>query len=474
MFEVEFPHRSPLVLEQVIGPDRVRHLVGVGAQVSEELAGRRVVSINSTATGGGVAEMLPVLLAYAGGAAVDGRWLVLEGSPDFFVVTKRLHHKLHGEPGDGGPLGSFEQAIMQEAFASNRSDAERLLRDSDIVLLHDPQPAAMARWLANRDMRIVWRCHIGVDEHNDHTREAWEFLRPLLEPYVDEYVFTRREYAPSWVPNDRLHVIKPSLDPFAPKNRELTDEQCRDILRSAGIIGPTEPYSVVAGDRGLIPIPPALITRAGPAPSATDRLVVQVSRWDPLKDMGGVMQAFADDPNCQDAHLVLAGPDVSSVTDDPEGQQVLAAVTAQWEDLDAQDRARISIVCLPMDDPVANALTVNALQRHAKVVVQKSLKEGFGLTVTEAMFKSRPVVAAAVGGIVDQIRDGVDGVLVDPHDLSATGQAIGELLSRPGNAELIGQQARAAVVAQFMPDSSLLAWADVLDAAAFSEPRVQS
>ncbi|NQU37254.1 MAG: glycosyltransferase [Actinobacteria bacterium] len=302
-----------------------------------------------------------------------------------------------------------------------------------------------------------------MDQRNEYTEDGWEFLRPMLAPYIDQYVFTRREYAPSWVPNERLHVIKPSLDPFAPKNRELDQEHILAILEHIGIlrsdsdepIGNHAPVERVAD-----------IVSEGPRPSADDQLVVQVSRWDPLKDMAGVMRGFLADPGCAQAYLVLAGPDVSSVSDDPEGQGVLADVIEQWKALPEADRQRIQIVCLPMDDPEENAFMVNALQRHAAIVVQKSLKEGFGLTVTEAMLKGRPVVASAVGGIVDQIRDGVDGILIqDPRDPVELGAALAKLLSDPEAAATMGREAKAAVVSQFLPDSSLNQWGQALDSA---------
>ena len=466
MFEVLVPARSPEILTPIVGSDRVAHLVDVGRATMSNLGGRRIVSVNSTATGGGVAEMLPVLLAYVGGVDVDGRWFVLEGDPEFFTLTKRLHHRIHGEPGDGGPLGEPERELMQRTFARNEPDAARLFRPSDVVLLHDPQPAPMAKWLADRGQTVVWRCHIGVDGGNQYTQQAWDFLRPMLEPYVDRYVFTRREYAPDWVPTERLSVIKPSLDPFSAKNRELSDEYCVATLQQIGIVSgpPTVALTFERGDGSVGTVTgSAGIAREGFAPSPTTPLVVQVSRWDPLKDMAGVLSAFANEPGCADAHLVLAGPDVASVADDPEGLDVLNSVVAQWRELDEHVRARISIVCLPMDDPEANAIMVNALQRHAAVVVQKSLKEGFGLTVTEAMLKGRPVVAAAVGGIVDQIRDGVDGVLVSSTDVAQTGRAIGELLADPERANRIGEAARRSVVAQFMPDTSLLLWAESIN-----------
>lgn len=466
MFEVGYAIRSPQLLEPVLGQPRVERLVAVGEQVAAELNGRRVVSINSTASGGGVAEMLPVLLAYAGGAGIDGRWLVIEGDPEFFEITKRLHHFLHGEPGDGGPLGERQRQCMLATWQRNLADAEKLVKDSDVVLIHDPQPTPMAQWLSERGIPVVWRCHIGVDDHNNFTQIAWDFLRPMLEPYVDQYVFTRRQYAPEWVPDDRLHIITPALDPFAAKNRAIDSDDALAILQTVGIVGGQASHGVQfersSGELADIHTPAVIVREHTPEPH--EPLVVQVSRWDRLKDMSGVMRAFIGDEGCHSAHLVLAGPDVSSVTDDPEGRQVLNRVTDEWRAMPSELRAKVSIVCLSMADPEENATVVNALQRHAQIVVQKSLKEGFGLTVTEAMYKGKPVVASGIGGITDQIRPGVDGVLVQPRDLKATGEAIAQLLADPKAAAEMGSQAHAAAVNQFMPDTSLLAWAQVLDA----------
>ena len=196
-------------------------------------------------------------------------------------------------------------------------------------------------------------------------------------------------------------------------------------------------------------------------------MVVQVSRWDPLKDMGGVMQGFAEYVlDGSDAHLVLAGPVVTSVADDPEGAEVLQDVWRAWRDLPHAARSRVQLVCLPMADNDENAAIVNALQRHATVVVQKSLEEGFGLTVTEAMFKSRPVVASAVGGIVDQIDDGVTGLLLDdPTDLASMGALVRELLGDQAMRVRLGSAARQAAVDRFLPDSSLSAWTAVVASA---------
>jgi trehalose synthase len=202
------------------------------------------------------------------------------------------------------------------------------------------------------------------------------------------------------------------------------------------------------------------VTRSGPPPAADAPLVVQVSRWDPLKDMGGVMRGFVEHvaPH-SDAHLALVGPSTASVSDDPEGQLVLNEITEEWRSLPDEVRDRVHLVSLPMDDPEQNGALVNAIQRHAAIVVQKSLAEGFGLTVTEAMFKGRPVIASAVGGIADQIDDQVSGVLIpDPRDLEAFGRAVLHVLQDPALAQRLGQAARQRVIDVFLPDTSLDLW----------------
>jgi trehalose synthase len=192
--------------------------------------------------------------------------------------------------------------------------------------------------------------------------------------------------------------------------------------------------------------------------------VVQVSRWDPLKDMAGVMRGFTDRlAGMGDAHLVLVGPDVSGVTDDPEGSQVLEECITLWHKLPRKAQERVHLVCLPMDDIEENAVMVNAVQRHAAIVVQKSLHEGFGLTVTEAMWKGRPVIASAVGGIQDQIVDGVHGYLLQqPGDTQALGDAVQHLLGNHALARRLGRNARRRAIAKFLGPRQLIQFVDVL------------
>ena len=246
-----------------------------------------------------------------------------------------------------------------------------------------------------------------------------------------------------------MAVVRPAIDPFSPKNQDLRPEVVRAILVRAGLIegqsdGTVCVYRRDDGSPGRVDRG-ADILRVGRAPSADTPLIAQVSRWDRLKDHLGLMRAFADleASEVDGAHLVLAGPSVTGVADDPDGPAVLAELTAAWRALPHEARRRIQIASLPMVDPNENAAMVNALQRHAAVVVQKSLQEGFGLTVTEAMWKGTPVVASAVGGIVDQIDDDRDGLLLDdPRSFGDIARALRRLLGNEDDRGRLGTAAR--------------------------------
>jgi trehalose synthase len=468
MQEVRLAARSPLELAAVIGPERVDRLVSAIAPVMQHaLSGHSVININSTAAGGGVAEMLQVLLPLSRGADVDARWLVIDGDPEFFALTKRLHHQLHGDSGDGATLDSTARAHYEQVMRNNIGELDAVVAEGDVVILHDPQTAGLAESLKNRGLPVVWRCHVGIDGENEWTAQAWEFLRPYLLDHVDAFVFTRESYAPHWVPRDRLHIIKPSLDPLAAKNLPLSDEEVVAVLSHVGVIDGTEPTPVPFvrsdGSPGRVERFADIIC-TGPPPPVDAPLVVQVSRWDPLKDMAGVMHGFVEHVlDGTSAHLVLAGPVVTAVADDPEAAQVLEQTWEQWRALRHHQRSRVQLVCLPMSDVEENAVIVNALQRHASVVVQKSLAEGFGLTVAEAMFKGTPIVASAVGGIVDQVIDGETGLLVSsPHDLVQFGGAVRRLLDEPDLAAAMGRAGRQRAIDHFLPDTSLEQWQRVL------------
>lgn len=468
MREVLLPASSPGLLEGIVPAARLDQLVDRMAQeLREGMAGRSIININTAEVGGGVAEMLRVLLPYTRGAGIDARWFVLDGDPEFFEITKRLHHRLHGRVGDGGPLGPHEAAKLAEIADMNASGLRGDVVAGDVVVIHDPQPAALLPLMSEWGVHTIWRCHIGTDAPNEWSMQAWEFLRPFLEGRVDAYVFTRKEYAPAWIPNELLRVIRPSIDPVAPKNQDMSQEVALDVMRHVGLVNgqapDVVPFMRSDGSPGRIGHY-ADVIRTGPPPEADAPMVVQVSRWDPLKDMAGVMHAFADYIlDGTDAHLVLAGPVVTSVADDPEAAEVLNQVWREWSALPHSARSRVQLVCLPMVDPDENAAIVNALQRHATVVVQKSLEEGFGLTVTEAMYKGRAMVASNIGGIPDQITDRVNGLLVsDPTDLEAFGALVSELLNQPELRADLGKHARESVIEGFLPDTSLTRWGEVI------------
>jgi trehalose synthase len=469
MHEVAFAVDDPRRLAEVVVADRVESLVRDGGRLRDALAGAAVVCVNSTASGGGVAEMLRVLLPYVRGIGIDTRWLVIEGDERFFAITKRLHNHLHGVEGDGGPLGEEEQRHYEEVLHRNAAQLATAVRPGDVVIIHDPQPAGLAAAMRQRGARVVWRCHVGTDTPNARTELGWSFLRRYLEPsVVDLYVFTRRSFAPPWIPNERIFEIPPSIDPFSPKNQELSADECAAILASVGLLSGSQrgaEYQRRDGsrrriDRGVD------VVRTGPPPDRDVPLVVQVSRWDLLKDMAGVMRGFAEFViGDHETQLVLAGPVVSAVADDPEGAEVLRDCWEVWRRLPHHARSRVALACVPMADLEENAIIVNALQRHATVVVQKSLAEGFGLTVSEAMYKRRTVVASAVGGITNQIVDGESGVLLrDPTDMAAFAGKLAELIDQTERLATIGKNAHERVVDQFLPDTQLRHWSEVVSA----------
>jgi trehalose synthase len=455
--EVHLDALLPERFRELIG-DRFDELVPLIARSRSELEGRAIWHINSTARGGGVAEMLRSYLAYVRGAGVDVRWTVTKGNPAFFEVTKRLHNNMHGDPGDGGQLGEAERRIYQSTLAEATAELGDLVRRGDIVFLHDPQTAGMVAPTRELGASVVWRCHVGVDQPNGLVRRAWEFLRPELKE-ADALVFSRQRFVWDGLGNQRIWIMPPTIDAFSPKNQEMDAETVAAVLGTIGL-GPerSEPAPTFQRPDGA----PARVNRKAtivqgePLPSKAP-VVAQVSRWDRLKDPVGLLVCFAEHVADPGSHLVIAGPDVAAVDDDPEGTEVLNEVTAALAQMPEAIRARVHLVSLPMDDLDENAAMVNALQRRADVIVQKSTAEGFGLTVAEAMWKEKPVVAGRVGGIQDQVVDGESGLLVDdPRDLAAVGAAIDELLTDPKRAAQIGRAAKVRVIEEFLQIRRLL------------------
>jgi trehalose synthase len=460
MFEVEVPSMSPARFRSVLGPERYEQFERGMQRARELLASRVVWNINSTARGGGVAELLESLVPYARGAGVDVRWLVVEGPEAFFEITKRIHNRLHGSVGAGGELDQEARETYERALSANADGLCERVRRGDVAIVHDPQPAGLIGALRDAGAAVIWRCHVGLDDPNEIARQAWAFLHRYVAE-ADAYVFSRASFAWENLDREGIVVIPPSIDVFSPKNEDLGRQAVLDILRACRVLaGATEPgggtFERQDGTPGRVDRRAELFEDRPLEPVMP--VVLQISRWDALKDPLGVIRGFADHvPASTNAHLVCAGPAVSSVTDDPEGALVLGEARALRESLDVQARSRVHLAALPMEDAEENAIIVNALQRHATVIAQKSLAEGFGLTVAEGMWKARPVVASRIGGIQSLIVDGYSGVLLDdPHDLEAFGGAVTELLLDRPRATKIGERGRERVREEFTSPRSLL------------------
>ena len=459
---------APLPIERfaaVLTPEQEEGLQKTVVRAQRELQGRVVWSVSSTAYGGGVAEMLRSLLAYSRAAGVDARWAVMGGEPDFFRITKRIHNNLHGFAGDGGPLGELEMKIYEAVSDATAEQLRSLIEPGDIVLAHDPQTAGLVKPLVDMGAHVIWRAHIGLDLPNDRARIAWAFLRPYVEPAA-AYVFSRQAFAWEGLDPERVEIIRPSIDPFSAKNQELASSDVRSILKAAGILehdGPGRPvFERHDGTPGRVDRQAQMVQDA-PLPVDVP-VVTQVSRWDRLKDPIGVMESIVSHTHhATRSHLVLAGPEPSAVSDDPEGADVLRECVTRWESLAPEVRHRIHLALLPMADAEENAAIVNALQRRSDVVVQKSLAEGFGLTVAEAMWKARPVVASRVGGIQDQIVDGVSGVLVDPRDVVGFGAHVRELVLDLERRERMGAAAQERVRDEFLGVRHLTQYVDLFE-----------
>jgi trehalose synthase len=369
--------------------------------LARQLRTKTVKMVNSTAVGGGVAEMLNRLVPLLNELEVATKWEVITGGNDFYEVTKGFHNALHG-----GEYNLTKQA--GEIFMMyNEQNRQRMEFVEDLFVIHDPQPAGLIRSRERHRGRWIWRCHI--DLSNPH-EEVWGFLRPFIEQY-DAAVFS----SPAFSRQLRIpqYLFYPCIDPLSEKNKELDETFLQKVCEDFGI------------------------DRARP-------IVTQISRFDRLKDPVGVIQAYKLAKKYVDCQLVLAG---GGATDDPEGAAVLQEVMdAAGDDQD--------VIILNL--PPWSALEINALQRISTVVVQKSLKEGFGLTVTEALWKGKPVIAGAVGGIPTQVIHKLTGVLV--HSVEGCAYQIRYLLTHPEFAGQLGRNGREHVKENFLMTTNVKRW----------------
>jgi trehalose synthase len=466
--------------------EAVAHLSSAAHELRSEAAGvvprmsdRTVWMVNSTAQGGGVAEMLPTVVSLLRDLGVRTEWVAIgSDEAEFFSLTKQIHNLIHGA---GVPrLGEAERELFERVCRQNAEQLRPLVRPGDILVVHDPQPLPLAGFLRETlPLLTIWRCHIGLDTENDAARAAWEFLAPYLDAY-DHAVFSAPEYIPHQLAG-RSAVIYPGIDPLGPKNRELSLRGAIEVLCHGGLVvcpGPTvdHPYPALAQrllpDGGFAPANAmedlGLLTRP---------IVTQVSRWDPLKGFVPLLRGFAElkrsvygNPGSADpanrrrldlARLVLAGPDPDSIQDDPGAREVLATLRGEYAALPAPIQHDIAIVTLPMRSREQNALLVNALQRASSVIVQNSLREGFGLTIAEAMWKRIPVLTNSQAcGPRTQARDGLDGRLIDdPTNVQEIQRVITGMLSAPEQWEHWGRNGQRRVHELFLVTSQLRQWA---------------
>jgi len=450
-------------LERLIGPQRADRLRKAAAEIQDQLRGGTLWHVNSTPTGGGVAEMLRTLLPLYDELGVRSRWAVVSGDDAFFRITKRLGVALYGSDGDGGPLGPAEREAYLHALAPAADRLVDHIDRRDVVILHDHQTAGMAPLLADRVASVHWRCHVGVDEPTDASERGWDFLADLLAA-ADSLIFSVADHVPTRLRHRPVYIQPPFISPFDAKNVDLPADTVRACLAQCGLDPNGEParsplsVETAAGTVRLRSTPTVI---SGGGRQLGEPLITQVSRWDRLKDMAGVLTAVTD--HVPVGHLALVGPDPDAIADDVEQGFWYADCLDRWRKLPPAQRRRVSLVSLPMADQTENALLVNAIQRASDVVVQKSLAEGFGLTVAEAMWKSRVVVGSAVGGIRAQITDGVDGyLLTDPADLRGLGRIITNALSGTVDRREIGVRAHQRVRDDFLPDREVTTTASML------------
>jgi trehalose synthase len=375
--------------EPIVGRGYIEEL----RRLSDRLSGKVIQTINSTYVGGGVAEILSHLVPLCNQLGVDIRWDIIKGTEQYFEVTKKFHNALHGRA----------ESISQDDFKLYLDINQRNLNEmnlyGDILFIHDPQPAALINKKKEIGKKWVWRCHIDLSNPN---QEVWQFLKQYVTGY-ESAIFS----SPNFVQKlpEPQYLIPPSIDPLSDKNRDLPEEVVKSVMKKYNL-NPEKP------------------------------MIVQVSRFDYLKDPVGVIIAFERVKRNIDCQLVLAG---GTASDDPESQKVLREV---------MERASGNPDIHVLDIPPNSDIEINALQRASAVVMQKSIKEGFALTVSEALWKRKPVIASAVGGIPLQIKHRFTGLLV--HSIDGAVYALRQLLSNKEYANWLGENGRQHVKQNFL------------------------
>lgn len=360
-------------------------------KLCERLKGKSFLHVNSTREGGGVAEILHRMTPLLRALGIDARWEVIRGDTRFFDITKKIHNALQGNP------EVITEEMWQYHFELNQANSTEIDLNVDAVLIHDPQPVPLIKY--RKDGIWMWRCHIDI---SNPVADVWKNIKRYVEHY-DSVIFSVAKFSKALQIDE--FIVPPSIDPLSEKNRELTEQEIRSVMEELKI----------PQDKPII---------------------LQVSRFDKFKDPVGVIEAYRMVKKYNDCRLVLAG---SFATDDPEGKEVLDEVREH-----AADDPDIHILLLP----ALSDRKINALQRAATIVVQKSIREGFGLTVSEAMWKEKPVIGGSVGGIPIQIIHGVSGFLV--HSVEGTAFRIRQFLNNPEMIKRMGEMGKTIVRNNFL------------------------
>ncbi|MBL7067117.1 MAG: glycosyltransferase [Candidatus Marinimicrobia bacterium] len=372
------------------------------------LYGKSIIHLNSTYMGGGVAEILNSLIPLFNEIGIDAGWRIIRGNPDLFNITKKFHNALQGDK-----INLSE--IKKKLYVQTSEDFSVYTHlDHDCVIIHDPQPLPLIKFYKKRQP-WVWRCHVDISNPNE---QLWEFLKGFILNY-DIAIFSSEEYKKDDIYLDQK-IIHPVIDPLSPKNMELSEKVISKYLKKFGV--------------------------------PTDKpLLTQISRFDKWKDPEGVLDVFKLVKSEVDCRLVLCG---SMATDDPEGVKIFKQVEKKANELIAKGE----VILITSE----NNILVNALQRRSDVIIQKSIREGFGLVISEALWKERPVVASNVGGIPLQIVDGVNGLLVDPFDNEGFADRIVEIIKHPNLGKELGEKGKESVRKKFLVTRLLSDYLDLM------------
>lgn len=477
--EVEPGYRLKDYAEYNYLAPQVADLEAAARKAVPRLAGRTIWIVSSTRQGGGVAEGLPRIVSLMRQLGLSVEWAIIHSpDPAFFPLTKRIHNQLHGIGRHG--LGRSDRELYDTVSDQLADALANDISSQDILIVHDPQPLGTgARVKRKRGVPAIWRCHIGFDGTTPASEEAWAFLSADTSAY-DRSVFTLQDYVPPFL-TESATIMPPGIDPLTHKNRELSVPKTSGILVDAALAASMHPTlappfaaqalrlqvdgsfkpAVFPEDLGLLFRP----------------VLTQISRWDRLKGFGPLLDAFVllkehkpaqtrSDRHqlyIDHARLVFAGPDPAGVQDDPEAEETLAELCSRWCGLPPQMQHEIAILKLPLGSVKENALMVNALQRCSTIVAQNSIREGFGLTVAEAMWKALPVMGGAAAGIRAQVIDGITGRLVHhPENPEAIASTLDAMFMDDKEREVWGRNARDRVSREFLIFGEVRRWLQLL------------